>query len=61
MTCAPRPPRVRVGRVQGRGHFPGGLWRGPKADAVSALLGLGSKGGVGMSQVLDGHLIGCVP
>lgn len=35
----------------------GGPWRGPQADALPALLGHDSKGGTGMSQVLDGYLI----
>jgi len=39
-------------------HCAGGPWRGPVADAPPALLGLGPKGGAGISQVLDGHLIG---
>ena len=38
-------------------HCAGGPWRGPHADALPTLLGLGSKGGAGMSQVLDGYLI----
>lgn len=36
----------------------GGPSCGPQADALSALLGLRPKGGAGMSQDLDGHLIG---
>lgn len=39
------------------GHCADGPWRGPKADALSAFLGFGPKGGAGMSQVLDGYLI----
>jgi hypothetical protein len=39
-------------------HCTGRPWRGPHADALSALLGLGPKGGAGMSQHLDGHWIG---
>lgn len=39
-------------------HCAGGPWRGPQADALPALLGLGPKGGAGMSPVLDGHWIG---
>lgn len=39
-------------------HCTRGPWRGPQADALTALLGLGHKGGAGMSPLLDGHLIG---
>jgi len=47
----------RVAFHSGR-HCTGGPWRGPQADALSALLGFGPKGGAGMSQDLDGHLTG---
>lgn len=46
----------RVAFHSGR-HCAGRPWRGPQADALPALLGHGFKGGTGMSQVLDGHLI----
>jgi hypothetical protein len=46
----------RVAFHSGR-HCTGGPWRGPQAHALPALLGHGSKGGTGMSQVLDGYLI----
>jgi hypothetical protein len=46
----------RVAFHSGR-HCAAGPWRRPQAHALSALLGLGSKGGTGMSQVLDGYLI----
>lgn len=36
-------------------HCTGGPWHCPQADALPALLGLGPKGGAGMSQDLDGH------
>ena len=39
-------------------HCTGRPLRGPQADALSALLGLGPKSGAGMSQDLDGHWIG---
>ena len=54
--CALPRESERVAFHSGR-HCAGGPWRGPQADAVSALLGIGSKGGTGMSQVLDGYLI----
>ncbi len=38
-------------------HCAGVPWRGPQADALPALLGLGPKGGAGMGLVLDGYLI----
>lgn len=38
-------------------HCAGATWRGPQANALLTLLGFGPKGGAGMSQVLDGHLI----
>lgn len=47
----------RVAFHTGR-HCTGGPWRGPQAGALPALLGFGTKGGAGMSQDLDGHLIG---
>ena len=46
----------RVAFHSGR-HCAGVPWRRAQAHALSALLGLGSKGGTGMSQVLDGYLI----
>ena len=54
--CALPRESERVAFHSGR-HCAGGPWRGPQADAISALLGIGSKGGTGMSQVLDGYLI----
>lgn len=38
-------------------HCASAPWRGPQANALLTLLGFGPKGGAGMSQVLDGHLI----
>jgi hypothetical protein len=46
----------RVAFHSGR-YCTGGPWCGPQADALAALLGQGSKGGTGMTQVLDGYLI----
>ena len=54
--CALPSESERVAFHSGR-HCTGGRWRGPQADALLALLGLGPKGGVGMRQVLDGYLI----
>jgi hypothetical protein len=54
--CALPRESERVAFHSGR-HCAGRPWRGPQADAVFALLGIGSKGGTGMSQVLDGYLI----
>lgn len=54
--CALPRESERVAFHSGR-HCAGRPWRGPQADAISALLGIGSKGGSGMSQVLDGYLI----
>jgi hypothetical protein len=47
----------RVAFHSGR-YCTGAPWRGPQADALPACLGLGPKGGAGMSPVLDGHWIG---
>ena len=57
--CALPRESERVAFHSGR-HCAGGPWRGPQAHALSALLGLGSKGGTGMSQVLAGYLIRAV-
>lgn len=39
-------------------HCAGATWRGPQANALLTLLGFGPKGGAGMSQALDEHVIG---
>jgi hypothetical protein len=46
----------RVAFHSGR-HCAGRPCRGPQADALPALLGIGSKARPGMSHVLDGYLI----
>jgi hypothetical protein len=56
--CALPRESERVAFHSGR-HCTGGLWRGPEADSLSAFLGLGPKRGAGMSQDLDGNLLGC--
>ena len=54
--CALPRESERVAFHNGR-HCAGRPWRGPQSDALSALLGLGPKGGTGMNQDLDGYLI----